>query len=205
MTLEVWALPESVASSGTTAYSIRFAFLMQVQLFLGIAIDTSYQLACLEEGGGSNPPKRVFTNTVSRYRWSHLACAVSGTAVQGFIDGEGTTASTVNANSNYGRRIGFGTDGSDGAIYGGYLQEARVWRRRLTAGEIKQRMRQSLRAQQHSTLIAYFPLTEGHGDALFDNSAHSMVLKNSNFAVAPNQWTNVAWSDIAQVKLCGNS
>lgn len=110
-----------MTSSGSTAYTIRFAFLFQVYKFLGIALDTSYKFACIEEGGGSNPPKRVFTNVITRYRWTHLACAVSGTAVQGFIDGEATSASTVNSNSNYGAKIGFGTDGSDGAIFGGFI------------------------------------------------------------------------------------
>lgn len=78
-----------------------------------------------------------------------------------------------------------------------------MWNRRLTGGEIKQRMKVSLKGEQHHSLISYFPLTEGHGDALFDKSAHSMVIKNSNFDVSPSSWTNVGWGEISQVKLCG--
>ena len=55
----------------------------------------------------------------------------------------------------------------------------------------------SLLGKEHNTLIAYFPLTEGHGDAFFDNSAHSMVIKNSNFSPSPSTWTNFAWNDIS--------
>lgn len=122
------------------------------------------------------------TTPVDDNDWHHVACVFSGTDVLDvllYVDGQletqgGGTAEPVNTNIIDGINLRV-SKGVNNRYFDGIIDEVRVWDAALSQQQIQDYMYRSIDASHpaYSSLMLYFPLDEGTGTDIFDQSQNS--------------------------------
>lgn len=172
-TAQLWVNPSSIKtqtvlaqySSGQRAFAVI------------LLSDGKVEFTVSTNGSGEN----FFTSagSVSANTWTHLTLTYDGTTMRTYING--TADANTNAvsgtmfNSTAPVEIG-ARDG--GVIYGGLIDEVRLWNRALSASEISARFNCRVPAET-SNLIAYYDFNQGT-TGLNNNSQSNLLDRSGN-------------------------
>ncbi len=132
--------------------------------------------------------------------WHHIACSVSGSSVQIYIDGAAIpmTATTVNAIQAGSTNVSMGRMTGSSGYFTGTLDEVRVYNRALTAADVR-----ALISTETPRATMIWPLTEGSGTAATDvtGNAHTGVIHGGTWLVDPTRGQALSfdgWSTYVQ-------
>ncbi len=141
------------------------------------------------------------TTLVDDNEWHHVACVFSGTDVTDvllYVDGQletigGSSAEPVNTNTTNGINLRV-SKGVNTRYFDGIIDEVRVWDAALSQQEIQDYLYKSIDSShpKYGNLVLYYPLNEGNGTDIYDQSTNSRNAKIINGSI----WGNSQGIDI---------
>ncbi|MGB3591833.1 MAG: LamG-like jellyroll fold domain-containing protein [Nonlabens sp.] len=167
-TVEAWVYP---TSNGGQSF-----------IELGNGTSTNQRFGLLMIGGnlyfvGQSNDLNTGTS-VPLNQWSHIAATHNGTTLRVYLNGVEVGSANKTFNTGAGTVV-LGGRLSGGESYTGKLAEVRYWDRALTATEIQNQRNQILTGSE-SGLVAYYPFSEGTGNATADLTGNGADLVISN-------------------------
>ncbi len=123
--------------------------------------------------------------------WMHVALAFDGTTRRFIVNGVEAGAFASGAVTGDGQPVRIGAAGNSspntGSFFRGTINEVRVWKRALSAGEIAENSTRSLLGTE-ADLAAYWPFEEGVGSVTADASGQSPAASLGSSAATSPEW-----------------
>ncbi len=134
----------------------------------------------------------------SKGMWHHYALVYTSSKVILYYDGEKITEKSVSLNTGLaGIKIGRWA----GSYFHGNIDEFRIWSKALTQTEIKEWMSKTVNSSHpaYSNLLLYYPMEEGNGPVVLDQSGHG-----NDASIHGNAWWQTASENYLNVELYKN-
>jgi hypothetical protein len=118
---------------------------------------------------------------ISLNTWTHVAGTFDGDSLNIYVNGAlvGTTlySGGIYSSATYDLKIGKLSDNQPGQLryWIGYIDEARVWNRKLSAGEINTNMNTQIDPLTQTGLVGYWRLNDGSGTNVTDLSGNNIT------------------------------
>ena len=159
---------------------------------LGLFVDSEGRAAAYLGDGGECDPTRIFVGgKLNHRRWNHVAATWDGKQVVLWVNGRKTGvwdfAGTIRAGNGRLRLGAYGQDGVADRFLEGDLAIPTIYRRALSASDIKERIEaRGLNVPTGKDVVACWPLAEEQGSVVAEVSAqqrHGRIINHGTWMV----------------------
>lgn len=120
-----------------------------------------------------------FTLDIDLTKWHHYTGTFDGKIIRLYVDGVEVNNTVYSGKINQDTRPLFiGSNSASDNFFNGKITEVSIWKKALTADQIKANMTQRLTGNEEG-LVGYWPLDKGHGDVATDespNKRHGVIV-----------------------------
>lgn len=176
-TIETWLKPDGIQSDYSGIITMRVSGTGTGLIFRGNNNTVAYMW---------NNDYHYWNSglTAPAGQWSHIALVVEADKATIYVNGVAAVNSAAHGTFSFGAPMYFGTDPvTTTRGIKAVMDEARIWNRALSKGEIVQRMHQQLQGTQNG-LLAHYTFNNSNNPVLSDQSGNGWHATLNNFALS---------------------